>query len=79
MLQAAPTWPLSAIRRQMSRSIDIVLHLDRGSDGRRRIDSIAEVQPITEGSALEIRVIAESRGRTLTQLAQPRRGRRIAP
>jgi pilus assembly protein CpaF len=79
VLQAAPTWPLSAVRRQMSRSIDIVLHLDRGSDGRRRIDSIAEVQPITEGSALEIRVIAESRGRTLTQLAQPRRGRGIAP
>jgi len=74
VLQAAPTWPLSAVRRQLSRSIDIVIHLDRGSDGRRRVDSIAEVMPIA-GSDLEVRMIAESSGRTLTQLAQPRRGR----
>ena len=26
-MQAAPTWPLAAIRRQITRSIDVVVHL----------------------------------------------------
>jgi pilus assembly protein CpaF len=42
LMQAAPTWPLPAIRRQVSRSIDIVVHVERGADGARRIVEIAE-------------------------------------
>ncbi len=29
VLQAAPTWPLAAIRQQLQRSIDIVVHVER--------------------------------------------------
>jgi pilus assembly protein CpaF len=43
LMQAAPTWPLAAIRRQVSRSIDVVVHLERAAEGRRRVSEIAEV------------------------------------
>lgn len=43
VMQSVPTWPLAAIRRQVTRSIDVVVHLARASDGRRRIAEIAEV------------------------------------
>ena len=43
VMQAVPAWPLAAIRRQVSRSIDVVIHLRRRSDGRRHIVEIAEV------------------------------------
>jgi pilus assembly protein CpaF len=43
VMQAVPTWPLAAIRRQVSRSIDVVIHLQRATDGRRRIAEIVEV------------------------------------
>lgn len=45
VLQAAPTWPLAAIRHQLARSIDVVVHVERHADGRRRITEIAEVTP----------------------------------
>ena len=34
VLQAAPTWPLAAIRHQLARSIDVIVHVDRCDDGR---------------------------------------------
>lgn len=43
VMQAAPTWPLSAIRRQVSRSIDVVVHLERSRSGVRHIVEVAEV------------------------------------
>lgn len=43
VMQAVPTWPLAAIRRQVSRSIDVVVHLRRDADGRRRVAEVAEV------------------------------------
>ena len=43
VMQAVPTWPLAAIRRQVSRSIDVVVHLQRRPDGRRVIAEVAEV------------------------------------
>jgi pilus assembly protein CpaF len=45
VLQAAPTWPLAAIRHQIVRSIDVVVHVERGTDGCRRISEVAEVIP----------------------------------
>lgn len=45
VLQAAPTWPLAAIRHQLARSIDVVVHVERDADARRRITEIAEVIP----------------------------------
>jgi pilus assembly protein CpaF len=44
VLQAAPTWPLPAIRQQLARSLDVVVHMGRSrSDGKRRLVSICEV------------------------------------
>ena len=43
VMQAAPSWPLTAIRRQVSRSIDAVVHLERDHDGRRRVREVIEV------------------------------------
>ncbi len=42
VLQSAPQWPLSAVRQQLARSIDVVVHVER-IGARRRIRSIAEV------------------------------------
>ena len=43
ILQAAPAWPMTAIRRQVSRTIDAVVHVERTPNGR----SVAEViEPI---------------------------------
>ena len=44
LMQAAPAWPLAAIRRQVSRSIDVVVHLERDAGGRRTIAEIVEVE-----------------------------------
>ncbi len=43
VMQASPTWPLIAIRRQVSRSIDVVVHLHRLPDGTRRVAEAVEV------------------------------------
>ncbi len=45
VLQAAPMWPLAAIRHQLARSIDMVVHVERRHDARRQITEIAEVRP----------------------------------
>lgn len=44
LMQAAPSWPLAAIRRQVSRSIDVVVHLERDRAGRRSVAEIGEVE-----------------------------------
>jgi pilus assembly protein CpaF len=43
VVQAAPAWPLSAVRQQLTRSIDVVVHVARGPDGRRRVVEVGEV------------------------------------
>lgn len=43
VMQAAPAWPLAAIRRQVSRSIDAVIHVGRSSDGTRSVTEVVEV------------------------------------
>jgi pilus assembly protein CpaF len=44
VLQAAPTWPLAAIRQQIRRSIDVVVHVARVRDtAQRRVAAVAEV------------------------------------
>ena len=70
VMQAAPSWPLAAIRRQVTRSIDIVVHLVRDSVGRRRVQEIVEV----------VEADGEPNGRPLVEagrrVADPVRGRR---
>jgi pilus assembly protein CpaF len=81
VLQAAPSWPLAAIRHQLARSIDIVVHVDRHADGCRRVAEIAEVvAPSTSvGSrddAPTVRTLATSAGGELRVIAPTTRRRR---
>jgi len=41
--------PVSAVRGYIENAIDIVIQIDRLSDGRRKITSIAEVEGLTDG------------------------------
>jgi pilus assembly protein CpaF len=44
VMQAAPTWPLEAIRHHLARSIDVIVHVDRrGAD--RMVSAISELAP----------------------------------
>jgi pilus assembly protein CpaF len=49
--------PLAAIREQIRRGIDLVVHQERGEDGRRRIVEIAELC-LGEGNDYELRNVA---------------------
>ena len=70
VMQAAPSWPLTAIRRQVNRSIDAVVHLVRDPAGRRCVREVVEV---VEGDG-------EPSGRPLIEsgrrVADPLRSRR---
>jgi len=64
VMQAAPAWPLAAIRHQISRSFDAVIHVARGPDGRRQVVEVLEVvesggEPAGRMLALDSRVLAE--------------------
>ena len=43
VVQAAPAWPLPAVRAQLTRSIDVIVHLARCGDGHRRVVEVGEV------------------------------------
>jgi pilus assembly protein CpaF len=79
VLQAAPTWPLVAIRHQLARSIDAVVHVARRDDGHRRIESICEValpDPADgELTAPGLRVLGEGGRRGFERRAELRRRR----
>ena len=44
ILQAAPTWPLTAIRHHLARSIDVIVHVARNGP-LRSVSAISEVAP----------------------------------
>jgi pilus assembly protein CpaF len=43
VVQAAPAWPLRAVRDHLVRCIDAVVHVERTTSGARRVSQIAEV------------------------------------
>ena len=45
VMQAAPSWPLAAIRAQLSRSIDVIVHVARTTSASRQIVDVVEVVP----------------------------------
>lgn len=47
-LQAAD-FPVGAIRNQITEGIDIMIHMSRGKDGRRRVVEIAEIDGMADG------------------------------
>ena len=69
VLQAAPSWPLVAIRRQVSRSLDAVVHLARNDSGERRVAEVVEV--VESDHEPTVRPLADRRRR----LAEPNRTR----
>ncbi len=59
VMQAAPTWPLAAIRHHLARSIDVVVHLERLGT-KRRVAAISEVAPPGSGAdGPRLRALAE--------------------
>lgn len=59
LMQAAPGWPLDAIRSHLRRSIDVVIHVGR-SGGRRQIVEVDEVDPhASTGAPLSTTPIAQ--------------------
>ena len=45
VMQAAPSWPLAAIRAQLSRSIDVIVHVARTTSASRQVVDVVEVTP----------------------------------
>ncbi|HKW77766.1 MAG TPA: CpaF family protein [Candidatus Limnocylindria bacterium] len=56
-LMAGVELPLSAIREQIRRGIELIVHQERRPDGARRITTVVEVIP-NAGSDYELRVLA---------------------
>ncbi len=43
VVQAAPTWPLRAVRSHLHRCIDAIVHVERTAGGPRRVAEVAEL------------------------------------
>ena len=73
-LMAAVGLPHDAIREQVARGIEIVVHLARGGDGSRAVVEIAEVVPVAGGVGVR-EVWRRGPGAMETEgLSRPRRG-----
>ena len=62
VVQSGAGWPLEAVRRQVHRSIDVVVHLHRDADGCRSVAEIAEVAVDPLGRSEPTRTLATSQG-----------------
>ena len=60
VLQGEPNLPLSAVREQVHASLDVIVHVERGSGGHRRIAAIAEVVDLRhEPGGAGVRVLVD--------------------
>jgi len=75
VLQAAPQWPLSAVRQQLARSIDVIVHTERVAH-RRRVASVCEVVIPFEGGVADVRTLGHVEGDRFVRDAALSRGRR---
>jgi pilus assembly protein CpaF len=77
VVQAAPQWPLSAVRQQLRRSIDVIIHVRRVG-ARRRIVEVGEVVPpgVDDTDVPGTRVLAQLEADGLTRIGHLGRGRR---
>jgi pilus assembly protein CpaF len=53
IIQAAPAWPLLAVRQQLTRSIDVVVHVARTGKAARQVVEIGEVVEGGDGLQLQ--------------------------
>ena len=60
VLMAGIDFPMSAIRQQLSRALDLIVQIERFNDGARRITNITEVQRM-EGDTVTLQDIFEYR------------------
>jgi pilus assembly protein CpaF len=60
VLMAGVDFPMRAIRQQISRALDLVVQIERFSDGARKVTSITEVQRM-EGDTVTLQDIFEYR------------------
>jgi pilus assembly protein CpaF len=63
VVQASPNWPLAAVYEHVARAIDVVVQVQRGADGTRRVAEVVEVSEPTLGRGdgdrlLEVRHLA---------------------
>lgn len=66
VMQAAPSWPLAAIRQEITRSVDVVIHVARRPDGTRAVAEVVEVvrsgdEPTGRPLVQDDRVVGELR------------------
>ncbi len=64
VIQAAPAWPLEAVRRHLARSIDVVVHVGRSGRAARRIVEIGEVDDAAGDAPLTLRRMTTAQTRT---------------
>ena len=74
VLLGAPTLPLAAAREQVHASIDVIVHVARGTDGARRVAAVAEVSDVDDVQAGGARLHALYDGRHVR--SSPRRSSR---
>lgn len=60
VLQAAPAWPLPAIRAHVTRSLDAIVHVERSTDGERHVVEVLEV--VESGDEPHGRLLADRSG-----------------
>jgi pilus assembly protein CpaF len=60
IIQAAPAWPLRAVRQQLTRSVDAVVHVARTGSAARRVVEVAEV--IEDPDRLQLRPLVDATG-----------------
>jgi pilus assembly protein CpaF len=60
VLMAGIDFPMSAIRQQLSRALDLIVQIERSSEGKRRVINITEVQRM-EGDTVTLQDIFEFR------------------
>ena len=70
VVQASPGWTLDAVRDQVRRSIDAVIHVRRDVTGQREIAQVCEVDHA--GAGLAVRALAE-RSNVVASLTRRRR------
>ena len=58
VLMAGADFPMRAVREQVSRALDLLVHIERFRDGKRRVTSITEVQRM-EGETVTLQDVFE--------------------
>ena len=71
VLMGAPTWPPATARDHVRGSVDVVVHVQRGDEGRRAVAAVVEVEPPGSESTAGVRLLARG-GRVMSEPARLR-------